>query len=121
MDYNQIKKPDEVKKLSKNLTDGELVEITGHLVESENNLGRSLIIDLNAPKTNNFRQVDHRTIQYIIFKNVKYSLGKKAPGTEVPLKSDYKNRWTASKLSVGNWFSSSQYFKIKSVTDKDNC
>ena len=46
MDYNQIKKPDEVKKLSKNLTDGELVEITGHLVESENNLGRSLIIEI---------------------------------------------------------------------------
>ena len=39
----------------------------------------------------------------------------------MPLKTDYKNRWLASKLQVGNWFSSSQYFKIKSVTDKDNC
>ena len=62
MTFNQIQKSDEAKKLSKNLTDGELVEITGHLIESENNLGRSLIIDLNAPKNNNFRQVDHRTI-----------------------------------------------------------
>jgi hypothetical protein len=30
-------------------------EMTGHLLESENNLGRSLIIDLDAPKDNNFR------------------------------------------------------------------
>lgn len=68
-----------------------MVETTGHLLECENNLGRSLIVDLNAPKANNIRSVDHRTIQFIIFKNVKYSLGKKAPGTEeLPLKVDYK-------------------------------
>ena len=50
----------------------------GHLVDCENNLGRSSIIDLNAPLFNNFRQVDHRSIDWIIFKNVKYSLGKKS-------------------------------------------
>lgn len=99
-----------------------MTEITGHLIERGNNLGRSLIIDLNADKKSNFRQVDHRTIQYIIFKNVKYTLGKKAPGTEeLPLKADHKNKWESSKLQIGNWFSSSQYFKIKTVTDKDNC
>lgn len=38
------------------------MEITGHLLESENNFGRSLIKDLNAPKFNNLRSVDHRTI-----------------------------------------------------------
>ena len=53
---------------------------------------------------------------------MKYSLGKKAPGTEeLPLKGDQKNKWQASKLAVGNWFSSSQYFKVKSVTDKEKC
>lgn len=86
---NLISKAEEVKKLAKNFLEGEEVTITGHLIESENHLGRSLVIDLNAPLNNNFRQVDHRTIEWIIFRNVKYSLGKKAPGTEeLPLKYD---------------------------------
>jgi len=52
-----------------------------HLVKAENNLGRSLVIDLNAAGDNKFRQIDHRSIESIIFNNVKYSLkkgGKKA-------------------------------------------
>ena len=78
-----------LKDLSKQLLEGETCEIVGHLLESENNLGRSIVIDLNAPLSNNIRQVDHRTIDWIIFRNVKYSLGKKAPGTdELPLKYD---------------------------------
>ena len=60
------------------MVEGELVTIVGHLVQSDNNLGRSLIIDLNSKGPNNFRQVDHRSIQYIIWRNVKYSLGKKS-------------------------------------------
>ena len=46
------------------------------MVEVENNLGRSLVIDLKSDSANKFRQVDHRTIESIIFKNVKYVLGK---------------------------------------------
>jgi hypothetical protein len=85
-------------------------------------MGRSTVIDLNAPIYNNFRQVDHRTIEYIIYKNVKYSLGRKSPGTEeLPIKSDSKEpNWNESKLEVGDWFSSVSYYKIKSITDKDN-
>jgi hypothetical protein len=45
----------DLKKLSTHILDGESVEITGHLVNSDNKLGRSLVIDLNAPKNNNFR------------------------------------------------------------------
>lgn len=122
INFNELKKADVLKKLSKDLIEGELVEITGHLIESDNNLGRSLIIDLNAPKANNFRQVDHRTIDYIIYRNVKYSLGKKAPGSEeFPLKYDRDAaKWSESKLAVGNWFSSVSYYKVKSITDKDN-
>lgn len=118
-----LKKAEEMKKIAKTITEGDLIEITGHLLESENNLGRSLVVDLDAPKNNNIRQVDHRTIQYIIFRNVKYTLGRKAPGTdELPLKYDSKAaKWTGAKLSVGNWFSSSQYFKVKAITDKENC
>jgi hypothetical protein len=117
-----LKKADTLKKLSKDIVEGELVEITGHLVESDNNLGRSLVIDLNAPITNNFRQVDHRTIEFIIYRNVKYSLGKKAPGAdEFPLKHDKDAaKWNQTKLAVGNWFSSVSYYKVKTIIDKDN-
>lgn len=80
------------------------------------------MIDLEAPEKNNFRQIDHRTIEHIIFRNVKYSLGRKDKNTpELPLKVEKDaSRWTQSKLAVGNWFSSVQYYKIKSITDKDN-
>lgn len=80
------------------------------------------MIDLEAPEKNNFRQIDHRTIDHIIYKNVKYSLGKKGKDAEeLPLKFDKDaSKWTLSKLAVGNWFSSVQYYKIKSITDKDN-
>lgn len=95
-----------MKQITKNLIEGELVEITGHLLESENNLGRSLVTDLNAPKDNNFRYVDHRTIEYIIFKNVKYSLGRKTETEELPIRHDKDlPRWNQSKLKVGDWFS----------------
>jgi len=107
--FADLKKVEEVKKISKTITEGEVVEITGHLLESENNLGRSLVVDLDAPKNNNIRQVDHRTIQFIIFRNVKYTLGRKAPGTEeLPLKYDFKApKWAGAKLSASSWFSSS--------------
>jgi len=53
---------------------------------------------------------------------VKYSLGKKAAGTEeFPLKYDRAaSKWSESKLAVGNWFSSVSYYKVKSITDKEN-
>ena len=120
--FASLKKDAELKKISKELVEGEDCELTGHLVESDNNLGRSVIIDLAAPQSNNFRQVDHRTIEWIIFKNVKYSLGRKAPGTpELPIKYDKTlPRWDEKKLAVGNFFSSISYFKVKSITDKEN-
>ena len=57
-----LKNSDKLKKLAKELIEGEECEIIGHLIDSDNNLGRSTIIDLNAPAKINFRQVDHRTI-----------------------------------------------------------
>lgn len=120
--FEKLKKANEIKKISKSIVEGESVEVVGHLIESENNLGRSLVIDLNAPLGKGFRQVDHRTIEYIIFKNVKYSQGKKAADVgELPLKPEKSEpHWKENKLGVGNWFSSITYYKIKSITDKDN-
>jgi len=118
-----LKKADKVKSLSKELIEGEPACITGHLIESENNLGRSLVIDLNAPVYNNVRSVDHRTIEWIIFRNVKYTLGKKDSSIEeLPLPYDKKDaKWGSSKLAVGNWFSSATYYKVKSIVDAEKC
>ena len=63
--------------IAKNLQIGEACEMVCHLVDYDNNLGRSTVVDLNAIPGRNIRQVDHRSIDYIIFKNVKYILGKK--------------------------------------------
>lgn len=51
------------------------------MVESETALGRSTVIDLQTKSPNKFRQIDHRTIVFVILRNVKYVLkkgGKKA-------------------------------------------
>lgn len=105
--FSDLKSAGTISKLSKDLIEGEMVEMTCHLIDSDNNLGRSMVIDLNAPVYNNFRQVDHRTIEYIIYKNVKYQLGKRDPGHEdLPIKVDRSQpKWDSSKLAVGNWFS----------------
>ena len=78
--------PNNLKLIQQMITEGEECIITGHLAGQESDLGRSLIIDLNADTKNNMRQVDHRTINWIVYKNVKYSLGKKTDIRELPLK-----------------------------------
>ena len=90
--------------------------MTCHMVEVENNLGRSLVIDLGADSDNKFRQVDHRSIESIIFKNVKYSLKKGGKGfgdidTQIP-KDEPK--WDAKQLAVGNRFSGTSYYETVS-------
>jgi len=117
-----LKNAASLKEISKSVIEGDSIQMVCHLVESDNNLGRSLVIDVNAPRHNNYRQVDHRTIEFIIYKNIKYSLGRKAPGTgDLPVKVDRsKPKWDSSKLAVGNWFSQIQYYKVKSITDKEN-
>ena len=69
-EFKDINKAETLKKMSKDLIEGETCEIVGHLIQSDNNFGRSMVIDLNAPVYNNIRSVDHRSIDFIIFKNV---------------------------------------------------
>lgn len=77
------------------------------------------MIDLNLDPKNNVRQVDHRTIEYIIYKNVKYCLKKKSKGQkndELPLKVKLENqKWKANKLAESNWFSQINYYKVKDL------
>ena len=64
--------PDVLRQLSKGMVKGEESTIVGYLRNREPKMGRSTVIDLNAPRFNNIRLVDHRTINWMIFKNTKY-------------------------------------------------
>jgi len=66
-DKKAFKDQKELQALAKGIVTGQECEMTCHMVEVENNLGRSLVIDLGTKSPNKFRQVDHRSIDYIIF------------------------------------------------------
>lgn len=70
------KKPNgkDLKRLAAELVVGKESEMTCCLGSSDGFLGRSTVLDLNAPPGMNFRQVDHRTIQWLVLKNVKYTV-----------------------------------------------
>ena len=53
---------------------GEVRVLTGYLKDCEPFMGRSTVYDLNIPMGKNERQVDHRTLQELIIRNVKYVL-----------------------------------------------
>lgn len=111
-------------KFSKSITEGEECTLVGHLVDAESSLGRSTVIDLLTKSKNKFRQVDHRTINFIIIKNVKYTLrkgAKKGGDEDVDMDAARKKGeplWDKSKLAVGNTFSGTTYFKAVKI-DKD--
>ena len=63
---------DELTKRFKKLKGKERILI-GYLSKSEPKFGRSQVIDLEIPqKEHNIRQVDHRSLNWLINKNVKY-------------------------------------------------
>jgi len=69
--YEQIEK--NLKTISKELNKGEERTLIGYLLEINNEMGRSSAIDLEIERgQNRLRQIDHRTINYLIFKNTKY-------------------------------------------------
>jgi len=118
INFADLKDKSKVANLARDLISGDLCTMTCHLVKMENILGRSSVIDLNAPLGNQFRQIDHRSIEWIIFRNVKYYLKK--PSEKSGELVEYKSGdplWDSNKISVGNWFSSTSYFKIISWDD----
>lgn len=63
--------------MAKDLVQGPDCVMTCCLTGSENNkLGRSNVLDLKVKHGMNFRQVDHRTLEEIIIKDVRYTLKK---------------------------------------------
>jgi hypothetical protein len=61
------------KELSKAM-EGEERTLIGYTISREISWGRSMVIDLETEDNNKIRQVDHRTINWLICKNVKYSV-----------------------------------------------
>ena len=91
-----------------------------HLVNDQNCLGRSLVIDLDADcDKNRFRLVDHRSIESIIFKNVKYVLkssgGKSFRDIDTEL-DRFAQKWDQTQLKVGDIFSGTTYYQTVSYT-----
>jgi hypothetical protein len=59
------------------LKSGETREMVAYLLSTEHNLGRTNCIDLNLPANSyRVRQVDHRTVESLILRRVKYTLKK---------------------------------------------
>ena len=112
---DQLKTEKKAKKLLKEISSGMQMTMIGHLVDFNVHLGRSLIVDLEAPIYNRYRQVDHRTIQSIVLRNVKYKLGSKSQLAEFQKQQEEapkkKEKWDLTKLKVGDWFSEMQYYK----------
>lgn len=120
INLSELTNKTKVNNLAKELISGDICTITCYLVKSENILGRSSVVDLNAPLSNNFRQIDHRTIEWIIYKNVKYHLKSQSEKNGEII--EHKNGdplWDTIKLAVGDWFSSTTYYKIASNIQND--
>ena len=63
----------QAKDLAKEVLIGKETQLTGRLSRAEGKLGRSLVIDL---PTQGYRQVDHRTLKWLVIDNIKYTVKK---------------------------------------------
>jgi len=125
----QLKDAKTLTDLTKSIVEGEDCTMTCHLVEAESSLGRSTVIDLTSTHDDKFRQVDHRSINYIIFKNVKYVLkksGKKQTKAEeaedeeeAGKKKKDEPKWDTARLAVGNVFSGTNYYRATSQSGEN--
>ena len=71
LDFKDLKDESKRKAIARELLSGKETVIVGRLSKASGKLGRSLIIDL---PTQGYRQVDHRSIKWLILKNVKYTV-----------------------------------------------
>jgi len=74
-DYGSQPAAKRVKVCTQALKAGEMRTLTGYLRNTEHTMGRSNVIDLDVdPSQHRERQVDHRTVEELILKRVKYVL-----------------------------------------------
>lgn len=70
--FETLKNPAARAELAANLILGEDRTIRGVLDRTEQKLGRTRVFDQDVPDENNQRLVDHRTVNWMIYKNIKY-------------------------------------------------
>lgn len=69
----RIKSNSDIKKALKEKMAGEERTLVGYTLKLDAAYGRSMVVDLQQEdKSDRVRQVDHRTLNWLIFKNVKY-------------------------------------------------
>ena len=65
--------------------DGSFRHLTGHLIQHEDLMGRTMVFDFDSPSGDPIRQVNHRTISYLILDGVLYRVkGWKPQPNEEP-------------------------------------
>jgi len=74
MNTGKLKPNAKIKKLLKERMKGEERTLTGFTIKREIAWGRSMVVDMDAPTTDNIRQVDHRTLNWLILKGVRYEV-----------------------------------------------
>lgn len=91
--------------MTKTIVEGKPCKMVCHMYNVENNLGRSTVVDLNSSGANRagFRQVDHRSIEFIIFKNVKYVLRKGSKTAASSTTNDTDADMDKKKEDVPKW------------------
>lgn len=70
---NKIRAFEDMKKDFKKLK-GENRTLVGYLIKTETGFGRSMVIDLEVKEAHKVRQIDHRTLNWLIVRNVKYTV-----------------------------------------------
>lgn len=108
---NDLKNPAKKSAIAEEIAFGERSTMICKMIDLQTILGRSLVIDFSAASDSKFRQVDHRTIESIVLRNVLYTLKSGAKAVVADDKKDGP-KWDYSKLKVGDWFSGTTYYKV---------
>ena len=106
MTLNDLKNPAKKSAIAEEIAFGDRSTMICKMIDLQTILGRSLVIDLSAATDSKFRQVDHRTIESIVLRNVLYTLKS---GSKPAVAAEKKD---GPKLKVGDWFSGTTYYKV---------
>ena len=108
---NDLKNPAKKSAIAEEIAFGDRSTMICKMIDLQTILGRSLVIDLSANTDSKFRQIDHRTIESIVLRNVLYTL-KSGAKPAVAAENKDGPKWDSSKLKVGDWFSGTTYYKV---------
>ena len=79
--------------------------MTCYLQKVENNHGRIVVKDLEPTTATKLKQIDLKTIEWIVVKNVKYVIKKGALKLDDEEEKKDEVVWDPKNLAIGKWFS----------------